>query len=154
MSDDEKKRPLTGRALHNQIDAGSRFTFKRDPDDEQWDIVTLRVPNARIKFGHEAKIADECDLSGPKARLRQHRFMVANAESILRQALIGSVPNEVVTGLSEMIHAVLGEIRTQEAQVDAPSKEEIDVNVALARAAAKGEAEAEKPAPGKIILLR
>lgn len=151
----DEKKPLIGRSLQKAIQDGSRFSLQRDPEDDQWDIVSFRVPNARIKHGPDAKVTTESKLEGHVAQLTQHEYVVANAESIVRQAMLnGGAPQELVAGVSHIMMQVIQEIRVMRAQGDEePKQAPVDINAALERAkqeAASGEA----PQPGKIILLR
>ncbi len=121
MSDEETMKPSNednktiGGTLLDRINEGSKFSFKQDPDDPCFDVITMRIPNARIKHGPEAAVLDPAELTGFAARMRQARYVVANASGVVRDVLsAGGADADFVQGVGQIFATVQQNIRARE----------------------------------------
>jgi hypothetical protein len=60
-------------AQDREIAEGAEFVLRRDPKDPRWDILSIRVPNARY-HGPDGVVMDEISLHGERARWRIIRW--------------------------------------------------------------------------------
>lgn len=100
------------------IAMGQRFKHEADPDDPRWDIVTLRIPNAKMFDGDDAKPGGTgyCEVSGPLARWRTVRFVCATANGIGK--MLSAPPI-----FHKLLSVLFNEARVQEALIGSGATE-------------------------------
>lgn len=112
-------------AIDTQIADGTRIKIERDPEDEKWDLITIRVPNIRFfdPSSDGSGGTEICDLRGIAARWRLTRTVMSIATSI--GAMFGAPPT--FTDIASIIYR---EARTQEVLMSMSDEEKAALKMA------------------------